>query len=170
MKQKNIGSQVDYIKCDNCGSSNFSMDTSGVYRCSYCNSAVHVENSARDEFVKFLNAFSTTNKRLHFIKATKSKQQFLKQAKIELAMDADSPNDVLKATFGEVECKYSYYVVFECDFNCIKLSDSLSVGRDLSTGLEKSTHKVCLKIEENNENSPLCKLFLKNHLSYQYKI
>lgn len=162
MKQKNIDAQINYIKCDNCGSANFSMDTNGVYRCTYCNSAVHVDSNAKDEFVKFLNAFSTTNKRLHFIKATKSKQQFLKQAKIELAMDGDSPSDILTAKFGDVKCKYSYYVVFECDFNFIKLSDSLSLKKDLSTGVEKSTYRQCLKIEENNEKNPLCDIFLQD--------
>ena len=162
MKQKKAGSQVDYIKCDNCGSSNFSVDSSGVYKCAYCNSTVHVENSAKDEFIAFLNAFSITDKRLHFVKSTKSKQQFLKQAKIELGMNANSPSDILTASFGEVEKNYSYYVVFECDFNFIKLSDSLSVGRDLSTGVEKSTYRVCLKIQENNENDELCKVFLND--------
>lgn len=162
MKQKNIDAQINYIKCDNCGSANFSMDTNGVYRCTYCNSAVHVDSNAKDEFVRFLNAFSATNKRLHFIKATKSKQQFLKQAKIELAMDGDSPSDVLSAKFGDVESRYAYYVVFECDFNFIKLSESLSVKKDLTTGLEKSTYRKCLKIEENNQQNPLCDIFLQD--------
>lgn len=162
MKQKNVGTQIDYIKCDNCGSSNFSVDKNGIYRCTYCNSTVHIESSAKEEFIDFLNAFSTTNKRLHFIKATKSKQEFLKQAKIELSMDANSPTDILKATFGELESSYAYYVVFEYDFNFIKLSDSLVVGKDLSTGVKKSSYRVCLKIEENNENNPLCKLFLQD--------
>lgn len=166
MKSNKNFSNINYIKCENCGSSNFVLGEDGVHRCAYCNSSMHIESKEKDEFIAFLNSFTTSNKRLHIIRATKSKKQFLKQAQIELAMNADSPDDILDAKFGEVIGTYSYYVVFDCDFNFIKISDSLSVGRDLTRGVETSTYQGCLKIEEGNENDEFCKVFLNNIKDY----
>lgn len=147
---------VSHLKCNNCGSSHFTQEGDDTYVCNYCNSTIRLKDNIQDKFVSFFKPTTKETKNIYAVKPIVSKNQFWKNAIINLGMTPTTPNDVLDSQFTKVEQNYGYYVVFDVEFTIISISSEVkrSMGSVTleSNGAEKSSSFTsCIRLLQGNQ-------------------
>ncbi|MBQ7327710.1 MAG: hypothetical protein IJX00_01940 [Clostridia bacterium] len=102
------------LKCEQCGSSNFDTMTNQLLKCKHCGAIFNLNKSIVNNFVTNIQATNThSTSNYHIVKSNISEEEFLKEAYLAIAMDEQSPIDVLTANFSPVTCSYSQFMVID---------------------------------------------------------
>ena len=104
------------IKCTNCGATSYEQKSRGVYKCNYCgaNFKYKKEVNADDSFAENI---SLKEEEIYYIQEQVSTEEFLKKAKMYLALKENVPADILTSSFGDVKVEYGIYVVANVEYN-----------------------------------------------------
>ena len=110
------------LKCSNCGSSVFEQTGDDTYKCCYCGSVAKNDDAEKQSFIKFLSSKSTNEGKIRVIKTMMDKKEFLRSAIDYIALEKNSPIDILESKFSDVELRYSYYLVVKAEYKLATLN------------------------------------------------
>ena len=153
------------LKCSNCGSSVFEQIDDDTYKCGYCGSISKDDDAEKQSFIKFLSSKSVNEGKIRVVKSMMSEKDFFKGAIEHIALEKNSPIDILKAKFSDVELRYSYYLIVKAEYKLATLSNEYfenvsfekKSNKMLSINSQKSieedvTHEyiaVCSPLQDN---------------------
>ena len=137
---------MEKFKCANCGSSKYVQTKHDELACEYCGSKFNVENTIKDFFISDLSKIKNRNN-VKFVSANVTEQEFYKNALAYLAVNKNSPKDILTANFSHVKYRYVFFAVFDLHLSL----DSCFSGPE---GVSKHSHylstkTMCVKLTED---------------------
>ncbi len=149
----NSNTRFNQLKCSNCGSANFSQESDSMFKCAYCGTTIQMERGIQEQFMSALGARTRSNKNLHILLPTYSKDEFLKNTIINLGINPETPEDVLQATFSPVQQTYNCYIVLETEFNTVKISSSTTEPTQADVDANDiKTFYSCIKASGDTED------------------
>ncbi len=149
----NSNTRFNQLKCSNCGSANFSQESDSMFKCAYCGTTIQIERGIKEQFISALSSRTRSNKNLHILLPTYTKDEFLKNTIINLGINPDTPEDILQAAFSPVQQNYNCYIVLETEFSTVKISGTATepTQDDVDTN-NTQTFYSCIKASGDKED------------------
>jgi len=142
------------LKCQQCGSSDLDNLSNNLFKCKHCGASFDLEKSVVNNFITNINnSNSESTSNYHIVDSVISEQEFLKEAYTIIAMDEQSPVDVLTASFSTPSYSYSQFMVVDAHYAGVysatigfdrkeKYEDFEKVyDRDTETWIQKKSNK-----------------------------
>lgn len=116
------------LKCQQCGSSDLDNLSNNLFKCKHCGASFDLEKNVVNNFITNINkSNSESTSNCHIVDSVISEQEFLKEAYTIIAMDEQSPTDVLTASFNPVTYSYSQFMVVDVHYTGVY---SATIGFD----------------------------------------